>query len=563
MSRLRSHPARWWAVSAAIALAITAVAWRTGEWWQITDPSLKINLWTARAVLLVTLTLGLRGVIAVLPRMTPLRWTLAGFWLLYAALAIVLAWPGTLMSDSIQEFTISRGLVITTWFGWIYGLAHLALLDLIPRMWFLLVVQVLGSAAVFAYAGDVIYRRGRGARWPLVLTTLLLAGAAPVIATTILISRDAPFGVLHLLLALLIVDAVAVRKRATPLIVLAVAVLAGVLSVLRGDGVLLLWTPLLLLALRPSRQAALRGGLVTVALIVAIRVVLPTPLKLDDDPFRYSLTLRLPAIAAILADANDTADRRDDLPASDRKNFEGSVNRPFWSKTPEADLEALAGVIDLRRVEGLQSPFEIPAFWFGAYRLDATPAQIARFQQTADRLIRDNLPVVLASKVETFSASSGLMNHGFTGIPFERGANPFGGIAPAQRDHLAASAPWPSGTNWLARQLGRSATYQGLRPAGSALWWNLVPALVLLLAVLIIRRRWWPEALLAGVILARVPLVFVAAPAAQFKYYYSVYLGGIVALGLMLAAFATWRADRRAQPAPVSAPELSADTSPA
>jgi hypothetical protein len=59
--------------------------------------------------------------------------------------------------------------------------------------------------------------------------------------------------------------------------------------------------------------------------------------------------------------------------------------------------------------------------------------------------------------------------------------------------------------------------------------------MLVLIAALIAWRRVPFEAAVAAVILCRVPLIFIAAPGGQFKYYYSVHLGGIIVLGFLLA----------------------------
>lgn len=97
-----------------------------------------------------------------------------------------------------------------------------------------------------------------------------------------------------------------------------------------------------------------------------------------------------------------------------------------------------------------------------------------------------------------------------------------------------------------------ATAWQGLGPRGRALLWNLIPGLILLLGGLAAFRRSRFAAVIAFVVLCRVPLVFLLAPVAQFKYYYSVYLGGIVLLGFALAglpkeSFASARAAVRSR----------------
>jgi putative flippase GtrA len=537
-----------WGAAIATAAALVLFAWQHGEWWVPGEGGSTVNLWAARALLFLVTTVATRGIIALVPRMNRLRYALVGGWSAYFVVLTLVGWPGTLMSDSVQQLFQAQHLIVETWFSWVYGLANIALLDIVPQAWFLTLVQALGTGLVFAYAGDVIARRGQGALAPVLITTALLAVSAPVAATTLLLSRDVPFGVLHLLLALLMYDIVGVRRHASLPAVTLVAALTGVLSVLRGDGIVLLLVPFAFLLLRPRGSRLVVGAAVTATVILAIRLVAPAPLTTTENPYLYGMTLKISVLSSVLARTADAERRRADIAANDRASFDAAVVQPFASEDARADRAALAAVIDVERVENLATPYEIPAFWAGAYEAAPSPEELARFNAVANRLIRDNLATVVASKLETFAAASGLSPGGFTGVPLGGADRNFDWVTPVTRRAVDERMPWPAGLRWLSLHLERSAKYSGLHPAGAALWWNLLPWMGLLAIPLFAARRFRAELLFSSIILLRVPLVFLAAPAAQWKYYYSVYLGGVVCLGLLLAAILAQRRGRAAAP---------------
>jgi hypothetical protein len=181
-------------------------------------------------------------------------------------------------------------------------------------------------------------------------------------------------------------------------------------------------------------------------------------------------------------------------------------------------------VIDVDAAVRKSTPAEIPVYWEGNWNPSASEEDWDAFFDVSDRLIRDNLFTVLGGRVATFSMASGFGDEMVFRGPeqlSEREAERFTWIA--QKEGLEGEAPVLRLYDLESDVLRPTGEYDGLTPSGSALHWNLVPSLVLL------------EAAFALIVLSRVPLVFAAAPAAQFKYYYSVHLGGIILLGLLLA----------------------------
>jgi len=501
------------AIAAALAVAVTVVTAKTGGWWIVGAPGFSGNLDVARILLFLLLLGGAYWVPALVRRSsTTARVVFAG-WTAYLTAWIVALWPGILMTDSVDVVFNSRRGVVYEWFSSLYSLLNIAILDVVPHVAALGAVHILLTAGTFAYASSLLARRGAGTA-PLVAVNLLAAISAPVVVTSLLYSRDTLFGLLHVLLALYVADAVAVRRSLSRGGLVAVAGLTGALSVLRGDGLaLLIVVPLVLLLLRPGRRAALAGAGAFAAAALAFHVVLPATVTIDPKvPNAYELSLRTNQLGAVL-------------------------NTDFYSETSEQDLATLGRVIDVEAFKALSTPVEIPAYWEGRWNRQATDADFAAFTRVADRLLRDNAGTVLDNRVRTFGATSGLAPGAFTGAPAGAAAERHDWIA--EPAGMTGSPPWPGLYERLASVLRESSAYRGVASYRSALQWNLVPWLVLLAAVLLAYRRLRFEALFALIVLSRVPLVFLAAPAAQFKYYYSVLLAGILLAGFLLARLRT------------------------
>ena len=101
---------------------------------------------------------------------------------------------------------------------------------------------------------------------------------------------------------------------------------------------------------------------------------------------------------------------------------------------------------------------------------------------------------------------------------------------------LSSGRPFPTLTDSLQRYFVYSVAYDPLLRSGSALFWNFLPSLAIILIALLTRLSGSGLRLAAIIVLARVPVVFLAAPASQFKYYLSVEMCGAFFLLLLIAA---------------------------
>lgn len=428
-------------------------------------------------------------------------------WTTYLGTWLAGTWPGLLMSDSVNVVLNSRTFIVYEWFSYLHSVLYVAVLDLAPHAAVLGVLQVLLTAGVLTASTQLLRDLGAGWRWLAVLGAVL-ALAGPLLVNTLLQSRDTIFGLLHVYLAVRVAQCVR-RRSLTPRDVAVVAALTSWLSVYRGDGIVLLAVvpAVLLLAVRPGRRTALAVVGATAAGAVVLHVLLPAAFVIRPYPHAYELSLRLNPLGEVL-----------------QSNFR--------SEDRARDLADLSRVIDVRGVQELSTPLEIPAFWAGKWRPDANAADFAAFSAAADRLMLANAGTVLEGRVKTWASASAVRPGGFLVPPGLEQEDRYSWIE--DRTALTGEPVAPPLYEAQAAYLRWTAQGSGEGWAPGSVMWNLVPWLLVLVLALSLLRTHRISAVVAAIVLCRVPLVFLAAPAAQHKYYYSVFLGGVLVGGLLV-----------------------------
>jgi hypothetical protein len=428
-------------------------------------------------------------------------------WAAYLGLWLLATWPGLLMTDSADVVEkVQRG-VVHEWFSYVQPLITMAAMDVVPSIGAMAVVQIVATAAFFAYASVVMLRHGSGPV-AVAIVNVVAAVLAPVVVDTLLHSRDTLFGLGHAYLAVAVADTIVSRRRPSPQWVVGIALLTGVLSIYRGDGiVLIVVVPALLLLLRPGRRAIALGAATFAAAFAVFHVVLPKLLVVQDQSREYAMSLRMNPLGAVL-------------------------QGDYYSPDKAADEAALGRVLDVALVKRVSNPLDITAYWQGGWRPDAPDANFAIFERTSNRLLLDNLSLVAANRAETFAAAAGISSGGFTGTQIGTLATRDDWLT--QRDGLVGDPLLPGLYEPAARYIRASGTFDGVALRGVTLHWDIIPWLALLIVVLLLFRRLPLEALIAAIILSRIPLVVAAAPAAQYKYFYSVLLGALVVSGLLI-----------------------------
>ncbi len=515
------------AIAAALALIVTVVAWRTGGFF--TADSDERNLTVVRLMLFAALALFFFSLPTIVRRAGRAARIAFLAWAAYLGVWLFALWPGIVMSDSIAAVDESRRANVFEWFSWIHSALNIAVLDLVPHIGALAVLQIVLVAGTMAFATQALLS-WRASVPAAVAMNVVAALSAPIVVNALLLSRDTPFALGHVLLSLLVAQLATRQREATAPRIAVVVLLTGWLSVYRGDGiVLLVVVPLLLLfALRPARAAVLRGAAAFAGVWILFAFLLPATLDVQDQSRAYAVSLRVNPLGAVL-------------------------QSDFYSADREHDLRELGRVINVAEVRDTYTPAEIPAYWSPTgWNRNASDADFAAFKKTADRLMLENVSAVLGGRVRTFGAATGLGPGQFIQGSFDA-------TGPGSGDAIAARPPSHALHTAAEDAIERTEGWSGAISTRGSLFWNFLPWLALLLCVLPFWKRAPFPAAFALIVLCRVPVVFLVSPAAQFKYYLSVELGGIVLLGMLLAlvrrealrsSLARLRQPRATEPAP-------------
>lgn len=513
-------------VAAGVAVVAFVACVGTAGFFDVQAPGSMRNVVIARLVLLAALFGLALWLPPVLRRVTRLGWVAfagfaawLGFWLLGQ-------WPGLVERDAASAVADAHHGVINEWFSYLHPLLHMAVLEVVPHLGFVAVLQVVGAAAFFAYVATWIHERSRSL-WPVGVFAVLVVGSIPVAVFTIDFTRDTIFSYLQMALAVYVARVVVERRRLSRTAFLGIAAITGFLAVYRSEGlVLVLVVPIVIfLALSPPRRVALAGAGVFAAAVVAFAVVLPATLVVSTAaPFfagqsvkdMQSLLLRANALGAVLSSEFETDDR-------------------------DRDLAQLGRVLDLPLFLSLQRPNNV-AIWAGGFR-GGDADDWEAFRTTSNRLLRDNLATVIASRVDGFARVLGLGQAEYYGpesIPptVHRGWPEFG-----PRVLAASSAEPPIVRLYFAQRrfLAPTIDYRGLTLSGTSLFWNLIPSLTVLIGALTLARRAPAEAAIGAIVLARLAAQVLLAPVPRWQYYDALLLGGLAVMGLLLARLAERR----------------------
>ncbi|WP_454752335.1 hypothetical protein [Cupriavidus necator] len=432
------------------------------------------------------------------------------FWLSVVAVLYCVAWPGFLMSDSVSALKYSLEYPFHLWLGFFTPFVYSSILQIVPHVSAIAFVQLLFAAVVFTYVARTIHDFTGTSFFPALFCVLIIFSPA-VVANIALLSRDTPFSLVVLWLAAFIIRRS--QDRENPAGYVVAGVMGGLAVAWRGaDGWIVVFAllPILFVIIRKWRPA-LHCAVAAFGTAAIFAIILPKFLGLQGHEFGYRVANTLNPIGYVLQSKQHT-DRLGNLPH-------------------------LAQVLDLERVEALQTPYEIPAWWSGGVINEGlSDVQKGTYARYVLSFLRENVGVFLAGRMETFLAASGLNQTGFRyGDLYTRGW-PTTWVPPESVNvDLNRQRPLQAMFEPLRDWIAKSARYEPSWNGGTVWWWNFTPWLILLVIVACWSSMALGLRLCAILALSRVPIIFLAAPASQFKYYFSVQLVGMLVLTIVLA----------------------------
>jgi hypothetical protein len=512
-STMMNKRARYFALYALVSFVAIVAIYYGADWWKLNQSPLwpRGKLLLLRVADALLLSLGIATLVSWLGHGTRRVRLLFGGWLLAAALLFAACWPGYLLSDSVSALKYSLEFPLNVWLGFFTPFCDAAVLQLVPSVAALTGVQLLVAAAVLAHACDTIVAVTGRKGWALLFAALVVCSPA-LVGNLGLQARDTLFSLFVLWLAVFVVR-IAQRIDGGPRTMLLGGFIAGLTVALRsGDGLLVL-LPLAVIVpwlVRNRRLSALFGGaaVLTLALFVAL---LPAELGQHSDAFEYKV-------------ANSV-------------NPLGYVMQNKFATDRDHNLDAIAKVVDIDKIRTLQTPYEIPAWWSGnLINQSAAPELRDAYVGHVSAYLRENVGIYFAGRVQLFFAASGMSEGGFKIDDMFHAGWPVEWVPPANYHvDLAAGRQFQALADGVKGWIDRSARFDPALTSGSALFWNVAPWLAMLLLVICFGPRVPGLRLAALLVFARVPVVFMTAPAAQFKYYLPVALCGGFVLVLALA----------------------------
>lgn len=439
------------------------------------------------------------------------RFYFAG-WFALCVLLFLSSWPGYLMSDSVAAIKYSFEYPMELWLGFLKPFLFSSILQVFPHVSAITCVQLTIIAAVFAYATEVVSLVTGNRKYALVFFALITINPS-ILFNMALLSRDTLFSVLVLWAAAFIVK-LSYEKATTTSTILAAGSLVGLVVPLRGDGWFVL-LPFLMsfAAVSQKLKDSMKVSIAALMVVALFAWFLPNTLGYQGSAFHYKVANTLNPVGYVM-----------------QSRFHTDVGDNKIS---------IGAVINLDKLVAIQTPYEIPYWWIGGGFNDVEKANLAArngYLRHVYGFLKENSGIFLAGRFETFLASTGFTDAGFKIIDLYRDGWPMQIVSPQSVNvDLSRGRPFPALADSLQRYFVYSVVYDPSLLSGSVLFWNFLPSLAVIVITLLTRLAGLGLRLASVIVLARVPVVFLAAPASQFKYYLSVQICGAFFLLLLIA----------------------------
>lgn len=496
-SHLRQREWRWAGVCFAILFVLLFGSMASGDWWGLRESRawgrrLFVHQGAGAAFIALVLTIVLTWLWA-LSRDWKIVWL---GWMAYLSALLVATWPGYLMSDSIASFAYGHQYPVVQWLGYFTPFLYGNITAAVPHVGAVTAFQVVVCAAVFVYCGQTL--KLVTGRWlASALFFVLLAASPSAMFNVFLLSRDTLFSALVLWLAAFLLRQYYLREQAVAAFAVA-GCMAGCVAVLRGDGWLVAvpLTVILWWIVRPRALIAI-FAILAAAIITVYGIAMPKLTGSRFDAFGYGV-------------ANTV-------------NPLGYVLQSRYMQDPGQYLADISRVVDVERIKQMQTPYEIPAWWTGQLiRPEASKEDKREYFGAVRKFLLENPGVFLAGRVETFFGATGFYQDAFRYSDAYAQGWPPTTIPPSQlRLDPHAGRPVPALHQLVDGWFRESTVYEPGVIKGAVVHWNIIPALVILVACLFAYGIMPGVALASLIVLIRVPAVMLLAPASQYKYYLS------------------------------------------
>lgn len=453
------------------------------------------------------------GGISKIKRETKVFLVIFGWFTLWYGFWLFIYYPGSYTSDTTSVLQQISKMRLDNWFSYIQPLLNLFLYQILPHLLVLGIFQVLLCSFVFSKIFSYFLFKinlNNKVKLPIFIVFLAFFSYIPSItAYTFFYSRDIPFSVLQLYLAFICFKAfIESNKPLSFAQILEILFLSVLLALYRSDGIAVLAVVLITFILFRKNIPYSIVKIIPLTLVVFFisNQLVPKVLGVKDT---YGLNYTLTLVAFPLGYV---------------------VSNDYISNNYQKDEEIINTITTLGNLESYTSCYGVHDFMYSEnkWNTKATKEQFDVFYKNSYKIFLQNPHLFLAARTCNFIAqvfsptgrAEQLNDGGRYWINYNNCKDPNNRPVECKMIPLCDDEDGICGyTNVL-----------NLRKISDH--WNFNTAFALIISIMcLILYKYLPyTALASAIILSRLPIIFLAAPAIYFRYMFSLYLFGIFIL---------------------------------
>ena len=447
------------------------------------------------------------------------RWL---YWLLFLTSSSVFLlwllghWPGAMTIDSINSWNQTKTLGISNWHPWTYTVFMLGLTQLLDSPAVVGIFQILTLAGLASFVCTFLIREKTPGLLVLPFFALFVL-SVPIGLYNITLWKDVPFSTLSFFWAFLLYYLFYRKKTGSPVVpglkvVLLLAALLLGLATIRHNGVLyLVVIPVILLWLQlipRDRVAALVLLSVGSYLLFQFVVADWTGIHRRTDYQYLNLSWKLNPLAALFL----------------------APSYYYETDNYQRDQEIMERWVSLEDIKRRYTPYRVDPL-AGARRI-LTPQEAAEINRLYLKRIPANLPIFVGDRGPLFASTFCPKNPPYGNLLVHHRLVDTAYMTPSL--HYLSFAPrW----EWLHSAQIAIFNFTRFSLATRLLFWNSLPAFLLLLTVLCLYRFFPISAVSAAMLLLQFPVLFITMPVNDWRYYYFIYPYSFFAIPLVVLEF--------------------------
>lgn len=425
---------------------------------------------------------------------------IVGIWLVYLGLLLAILWPGLVTPDTRSVYLRAFKFPIEDWLGIFSPILYAMVLQLVPHVGFVTVLQVLCCALTLGL-WDHVLRVNGASLWVRLLSQAFLFINVSFLYNVFVLNRDTLFAFSLCALLAFQVHIMLSRELPSSKYFVGLGLSSAVLCALRTDGLIAVAIAFvaIFVAARANSRGLVKAGMIFIVLFFLYVPIPSLVFGRQSDRFGYALSLMINPLGYI-------------------------VNNGFKSDDAEKDLKNIDKVFSLDLLRSVQKPDEIAAYWAGGTRYRSSPDERREFYKTFLRMVWNNFGLFLEGRVITFAGSSGLQEkHGGGGVHKEY----LDKTGPNGEDlsGLVAAHPFPGAREAVLAQVARTDKFEGIAMTGSALYWNFIPYLAVFIVLSVLTPIVPVSGFAALTMVSRAALLFLLSGGSQFIYFLALVMG--------------------------------------